>query len=238
MAMSNQTGDIEFQQSGRFSAPSSASAEIFWPQPTAKGGPAKRTLDVVGALIALMIFLPLFVFVAIAIRLTSPGPVFYGHRRVGFGRRPFKCWKFRSMRTDADAALQRYLDENPELREEWRATRKLKNDPRVTPLGQVLRDYSVDELPQLINVLLGDMSFVGPRPVVDEELDRYGDVAPIYLSARPGITGLWQISGRSDTSYEERVRLDRDYVTNWSIGADVSILLRTVPTVIGKHGSY
>lgn len=238
MAMIERSGEIELQHHGLSPRPNAASAEIFWPPAIAKGGFAKRALDVIGALTALIVFFPLFVFAAIAIRLTSSGPVFYGHERVGFGRRHFKCWKFRSMYVDAEKALQRHLNENPALLEEWQATRKLKNDPRVTRFGQVLRDYSIDELPQLINVIVGDMSFVGPRPVVEEELDRYGDAAPVYLSVRPGITGLWQVSGRTDTSYEERVRLDEHYVKNWSMGTDIRILLRTVPAVIGKHGSY
>ena len=142
------------------------------------------------------------------------------------------------MMTDGDAVLERHFASNPKARLEWAASRKLKDDPRVTALGRVLRVYSVDELPQLINVLRGEMSFVGPRPVVTDELDRYGPSAQAYLAARPGITGLWQTSGRSDTSYENRVELDSQYVSEWSFWMDFMILLRTIPVVLGAKGSY
>ena len=204
----------------------------------AVGGGVKRALDLVLAMIALILFSPLILMVALAIWLTDPGPVFYGHRRVGLGGRAFRCLKFRSMASDGDRVLEAHLAAHPEARAEWQATRKLKDDPRVTRLGRVLREYSVDELPQLINVLRGEMSFVGPRPVVAEELARFGPQAALYLAARPGITGLWQVSGRSDTTYEERVALDSRYVTTWSILGDLWIVLRTVPAVLGARGSY
>jgi exopolysaccharide production protein ExoY len=201
------------------------------------GGAAKRALDIVLASVALLALSPLFVFVAVLLRLTDPGPVFFGHKRVGLGGRSFRCLKFRTMCTDADAVLDRLLASDPAAAEEWQATRKLRNDPRISRVGRILREYSVDELPQLINVIRGEMSLVGPRPVVTAELMRYGNAAVHYLSARPGITGLWQVSGRSDTPYATRIALDARYVTQWSLRGDALILLRTVPAVIGARGS-
>lgn len=202
------------------------------------GGWSKRAMDAILAAVLLLACLPLFVLLCIAIRLTSPGPALYGHERVGLRGKPFRCWKLRTMVCDGDAILKAHLASNPEARREWDETRKLTDDPRVTSLGKVFRTYSVDELPQLINVLFGDMSFVGPRPVVEDELKRYGAYRHAYLSARPGITGLWQTSGRSDTSYDYRVALDDRYVREWSFATDMRILLRTVPVVLGARGSY
>ncbi|PJI91458.1 exopolysaccharide production protein ExoY [Yoonia maricola] len=204
----------------------------------AVGGILKRAVDIIIASTALLMLAPLFVMVAIAVKLAAPGPALYGHSRVGYQGRTFRCWKFRSMVTDGDRVLQEYLTQNPQERDTWERDRKLRNDPRVTRIGAVLRAYSVDELPQLINVLFGDMSIVGPRPVVDDELAMYGTAAPIYLSARPGITGLWQVSGRSDTSYEQRVSFDTTYVQGWSLVSDISIILRTIPAVVSSRGSY
>lgn len=201
------------------------------------GGVAKRAFDMIVAALFLLTFSPLLLLVAAAVRLGSPGPVLFGHTRVGHDGRPFRCWKFRSMVTDGDAVLEAHFASNPGARAEWEATRKLKDDPRVTPLGRVMRAYSVDELPQFFNVLLGDMSLVGPRPVVVEELERYGPAAAAYLAARPGLTGLWQISGRSDTSYGQRVALDSRYAAEWSLALDARILLRTVPVVLAARGA-
>lgn len=206
--------------------------------PSALGGWSKRITDSVLAGAALIAFLPLFVLLALAIKMSSPGPVLFGHERIGLRGEKFRCWKLRTMVTNGDTVLEAHLAAHPEARREWIETRKLIQDPRVTPLGEVLRKYSVDELPQLINVLRGEMSFVGPRPVVDDELQRYGPHAQAYLSARPGITGLWQTSGRSDTSYEYRVALDDRYVRDWSFGEDIRILLRTIPVVLRARGSY
>jgi len=204
----------------------------------AVGGGVKRGLDIFLAVTMLVVLLPLFGMVALAIRLSGPGPIFFGHERIGLGGRRFRCLKFRSMAVDSDRLLAEHLAANPVAQAEWDATRKLKNDPRVSPFGRVLREYSVDELPQVINVLRGDMSFVGPRPVVAQELERFGPQAALYLSARPGITGLWQVSGRSDTSYSERVALDSTYVAGWSLWGDFVIALRTIPAVLGARGSY
>ncbi len=202
------------------------------------GGWAKRITDSFLAGAALAAFFPLFLLLFIAIKVTSPGPALYGHERIGWRGKSFRCWKLRTMVCDGDAVLAAHLEADPDARREWEESRKLTNDPRVTSLGKVLRTYSVDELPQLINVLCGEMSFVGPRPVVKDELERYGPYVQAYLSARPGITGLWQTSGRSDTSYEYRVALDDRYVREWSFAADIRILLRTVPVVLKARGSY
>lgn len=201
------------------------------------GGAVKRLVDILLALTFLILFSPLLLFVAALVRLDSPGPVFYGHPRIGHGGRSFRCLKFRTMVTDGDAVLEQHLASVPGARAEWDANRKLRDDPRVTRVGQILRDYSVDELPQLLNVLWGSMSLVGPRPVVQEELDRYAAAASAYLSARPGITGLWQVSGRSDTNYDRRVELDQLYVAEWSFWRDCLILARTVPVVLSARGA-
>lgn len=203
----------------------------------AVGGPGKRVADLVLASAALVVLSPIFLFAALMVRASGPGPILFGHSRIGLGGRDFRCLKFRTMCHDAEAVLQAHLARDPALAAEWQATRKLRHDPRVTRIGRVLRAYSIDELPQLLNVIRGEMSLVGPRPVVQSELARYGRAAVHYLSARPGITGLWQVSGRSDTSYETRVRLDSEYVTGWSAARDASIVLRTIPAVIGARGS-
>ena len=202
------------------------------------GGWPKRVADSVLAGAAIAAFFPLLLLLCVAVKLSSPGPVLYGHERIGPRGKPFRCWKLRTMVCDGDAVLAAHLAADPDAQREWEETRKLTNDPRVTALGRVLRTYSVDELPRLINVLCGEMSFVGPRPVVLDELERYGPYVQAYLSARPGITGLWQTSGRSDTSYEYRVALDDRYVREWSFAADIRILLRTVPVVLGARVSY
>ncbi|MDJ1006300.1 MAG: sugar transferase [Paracoccaceae bacterium] len=201
------------------------------------GGLTKRAADILAAALLVLLFLPLFLLLGIAVKLSSRGPMLFGHARIGQGGRSFRCWKFRTMVADGEAVLAAHFAAHPEARAEWERDRKLKADPRVTRLGQVLRTYSVDELPQLINVVLGDMSLVGPRPVVDEELARYGPAVGAYLAARPGITGLWQTSGRSDTGYDQRVALDSRYAAEWSHGLDLLILLRTIPAVLGARGS-
>ena len=198
----------------------------------------KRSFDIVGAILFLLLFSPLFVAVAIAIKLNDGGPIFYAHRRVGRRRTPFDCLKFRTMATDADERLQRWRHENPTLYEEFLKTFKLREDPRVTAPGKWLRRTSLDELPQLFNVLRGDMSLVGPRPVVERELDEYyGSAAQLYCRARPGMTGLWQVSGRSDTSYEERITYDEWYILNWTFWYDIVILLQTAWIVFSGKGA-
>jgi exopolysaccharide production protein ExoY len=202
------------------------------------GGRAKRLFDIVVALVAVIGLLPLLAIIAIIIWWVSPGPVIFRHRRVGFHGQTFYCQKFRTMVPDADRVLEDHLQSDPEAKAEWEATRKLKKDPRVFLVGEILRKTSFDELPQLINVLRGEMSIVGPRPIVVGEIGMYGRDFPYYCRARPGMTGPWQVSGRNDVSYQERVRLDRVYVANWSFSTDVHILFKTVPAVISLRGCY
>jgi exopolysaccharide production protein ExoY len=209
-----------------------------WPRSRPLGGFIKRGIDVFVCASALLIFLPLFALVAGTIAILEGRPVLYGHERVGFGRRSFRCLKFRTMVKNGDEVFRRYLQEHPEAKREWVATRKLKADPRITAVGAVLRKTSLDELPQLINVLRGEMSLVGPRPIVTDELKMYGSDCEYYFQVRPGITGEWQVSGRSDASYQGRVALDRAYVENWSLRKDIYIILKTIPAVLAARGSY
>ena len=199
---------------------------------------AKRALDIIGAGVGLVLLSPFFLIVALLVRADG-GPAFFAHQRVGRGGKLFGCLKFRSMVIDSQARLEALLASDPAARAEWEATRKLKNDPRITPIGRFLRSTSLDELPQLINVLRGEMSLVGPRPVQEAEIDRYyGASAAHYMAVRPGITGLWQVSGRSETSYESRVALDVAYVSRPSLLADLSILLRTPVAVVSRRGAH
>jgi exopolysaccharide production protein ExoY len=217
-----------------FSSPDSEPGEVAGPL----GGTLKRSSDVVVASLCLFIFAPLMVAIALAIWMTMGGPVLFPQRRIGYKGTVFTCLKFRTMRRDADAALARHLAENPVAAAEWASTKKLKKDPRITRLGLMLRRSSLDELPQLLNVLRGEMSCVGPRPVVADELANYGTLVSDYLRVRPGLTGLWQVGGRNDVTYAERVALDSRYVRTWSLRADLTILLRTVPAVVLARGSY
>jgi lipopolysaccharide/colanic/teichoic acid biosynthesis glycosyltransferase len=184
-----------------------------------------------------VVILPLTLAIALAVKLTSRGPAFYGHRRVGQGGQEIQVWKFRSMVTNADAVLAAHLAAHPDAQIEWQQTQKLVNDPRVTPLGAWLRKTSLDELPQLWNVLKGDMSLVGPRPIIHSECRHYGEFMELYDSVPPGLSGLWQVSGRSNTSYAQRVELDVAYVRNWSFWLDLYILARTVPSVLAARGA-
>jgi len=198
----------------------------------------KRILDLTLTILGAIFVLPLIGIIAIWIRLDSRGPVFYSQRRIGQGRREFHAWKFRSMVHNADQVLARYLAANSELRAEWERDHKLRNDPRVTAVGRFLRRTSLDELPQLWNVFKGDMSLVGPRPIVETEVPRYGSSFDLYTKVKGGLTGLWQVSGRNDTSYAERVRLDTVYVRNWSVWVDLCILFRTIGAVVLRKGAY
>jgi len=197
----------------------------------------KRVFDVVCSALLLALTSPLFLCVAAQIR-ASGGAVFFGHQRIGQNGKPFPCYKFRTMAPNADLLLKELLANDPKAREEWERDFKLKNDPRITKIGGFLRKTSLDELPQLWNVFRGQMSLVGPRPVVHAELERYGDQLNYYLEARPGITGLWQTSGRNDVSYETRVYLDAWYVKNWTLFTDIIILIRTVKVLLVKDGAY
>ena len=198
---------------------------------------AKRLFDIGCVALLLLLLAPLFLAIAVAVRLSSPGPVFFGHNRIGRGGRHFRALKFRTMHV-GDQILRDHLAANPAAAAEWAATQKLKNDPRVTKVGAFLRRTSIDELPQLWNVLRGDMSLVGPRPIVDDETEKYGEVLALYLRVTPGITGLWQVSGRNNTSYEQRVWLDAHYVRNWSLTLDLYIMVRTISVVLRRDGAY
>ena len=197
----------------------------------------KRMLDILLAVVASLLFLPAFMILPPLIKLTSRGPVFYRHRRLGKNGRPILIWKFRSMYEDADRRLKEMLSGNSVAAEEWNTGFKLMDDPRVTWLGRFLRKTSLDEIPQLINVFSGEMSFIGPRPIVEEEVKYYGEAYRIFSSVSPGITGLWQVSGRSDTGYVRRIALDTYYVLNWSPWMDLWILVRTVYAVLFMRGA-
>jgi Undecaprenyl-phosphate galactose phosphotransferase WbaP len=200
----------------------------------------KRLVDIALSAILIAVATPLMFGIGLVIRLKSPGPVLYRHQgRIGRNGVRFGALKIRTMVNDSQRVLEEYLRSSPEARAEWEATQKLRNDPRIIPgIGHFLRRTSLDELPQLWNVLVGDMSLVGPRPIVAAEIEKYHRVYPLYLRVRPGLTGLWQVSGRNNTSYEDRVRLDSYYVRNWSLWLDYFLLLRTVRTVVFREGSY
>jgi exopolysaccharide production protein ExoY len=196
------------------------------------GGRAKRLIDLLISAAALTALFPLMVILFVLVRTTMGAPVFFAHRRIGHDRKVFYCYKFRTMVNDAENVLQEHLHQNPDAAQEWMETQKLKYDPRVTTVGQLLRKSSLDELPQLFNILRGDMSCVGPRPIVEEELRHYGVAAETYIRARPGLTGMWQINGRSLVDYSQRVSLDCQYVQHWSIWKDITILMRTMFVVL------
>ncbi|WP_245409729.1 sugar transferase [Pararhizobium haloflavum] len=196
------------------------------------GGWIKRGLDLAIALTALLLAAPIMVIIAIVLRATTGGSAIFAHRRVGFDGKPFDCYKFRTMVMNGQDVLAEHLARNPEAAAEWERCHKLRRDPRITFFGYILRKSSLDELPQLFNVLKGEMSCVGPRPIVADELPRYGEQVSDYLRVRPGLTGLWQVTGRSSTDYASRIALDSQYVRGWSIGTDLVILLRTVVAVM------
>ncbi|MGV1760057.1 sugar transferase [Rhizobium sp. A22-96] len=198
----------------------------------------KRLIDATLAVIALVVLAPMILMVVAILLVTQGRPIFHSHRRIGRHGVLFSCFKFRTMVVNSEEVLARHLDTNPALRAEWNATRKLKDDPRVTPFGQLLRKNSVDEIPQLLNVIRGEMSLVGPRPIVTSEAELYGVHFVDYMRVRPGLTGLWQVSGRSDTSYDTRVELDTRYVTEQSLVGDIVIMAKTIPAVLTSRGSY
>jgi undecaprenyl-phosphate galactose phosphotransferase len=203
---------------------------------TGFGRAIKLGLDVVIAVLALIFLSPLLLAIAVYVKADG-GPALYEQTRIGRGGRHFRCWKFRTMVVGAEQRLLALLASDPAAAAEWAETQKLTSDPRVTGIGAVLRRTSLDELPQLLNVLHGDMSLVGPRPITDAEVERYADDIATYCAVRPGVTGLWQVSGRSQTSYAHRVQLDVRYVRNWSLLWDLSILLRTIPAVLSRRGA-
>lgn len=223
--------DVEGSQHGRASA---VDAEVSPRQGVYRQG-GKRVLDVALVMIAALPVLPVIALLALCIRVGGVRP-FYGHVRVGRDGRMFRCWKLRTMVEDGDAHLARHLAENPAAAREWAESRKLSRDPRITWFGRMLRRSSLDELPQLWNVLRGEMSLVGPRPVTAEEIGRYGLAREAYLQMRPGITGLWQVSGRNRLTYAERVALDMRYARECGLGLDLRIIAATVPAVLGMSG--
>ncbi len=198
----------------------------------------KRWAEVGLVLVVSILLLPLLCLIAAVVWMSSPGPILFSHRRIRRHGEFFTMWKFRTMCINSGEVLERYLEAHPDARAEWRATHKLKNDPRVTGVGRLLRHTSLDELPQLWNVLNGSMSLVGPRPIVAAEVEKYGDHFKDYCAVKPGITGLWQVSGRSELSYSDRVELDRDYAQHWSLRGDADILLRTWSSVVNRDGAY
>ncbi len=197
----------------------------------------KRLLDILIVCSFLPALLPLLLIVAVIVRISSPGPILYRQRRIGRFGREFELWKFRSMYVNSDEILRNHLKASDQAAREWAQSRKLKMDPRVTRLGNLLRRASLDELPQFVNVLVGDMSLVGPRPIVSAEKAQYRDAYFFYASARPGLTGLWQVSGRSNLAYHQRVALDESYIRGWNLALDIQILWRTARVVWQSKGA-
>ena len=211
-------------------------AGIFPRHEPSRGG--KRAVDVVLSLLALIAFGPLMAIVAVLIFIFDPGPVLFSQRRIGLGGEHFKCLKFRTMSCNADHRLHALFARDPDAQREWRETQKLRHDPRITPLGRFLRLSSIDELPQFLNVLRGDMSIVGPRPIIDIERYRYGRHFADYCSVKPGLTGLWQVSGRNHTTYRRRVALDVFYCRNVSARLDLWVVLKTPGAILRREGAY
>ena len=210
---------------------------VSTPEPAASvGGWSKQVMDRCGAAVLLLLLAPLFLLLTLLIRRDG-GAALFRHQRLGANGQMFPCMKFRTMVAEADKVLEHLLANDPVAAMEWRATQKLRRDPRITSVGHFLRKSSLDELPQLFNVLRGEMSLVGPRPIVRTEIARYGTEIRYYYQARPGLTGLWQVSGRSDTSYAQRVELDVRYVANWTFMRDIVIVLKTIPAVLLRKGA-
>ncbi len=205
---------------------------------TPVGGATKRAFDLTTGILILVIIAPVLAAIAAAIYLSGSGRVLFRHRRVGFGGREFSCYKFRSMIENSETVLQAHLRDNAAAAAEWARDQKLKNDPRITPMGRILRSSSLDELPQVFNVIKGEMSLVGPRPIVASEAERFGPEFERYKTARPGITGLWQVSGRSNCSYAERIQHDANYVKEWSMARDLMIIGKTTKVVLSRRGSF
>ena len=201
-------------------------------------GVLKRITDILITLLLSLVFLPVFLLTALLIHLDSPGPVLYAQLRLGKNGRKILIYKFRSMLVDADHILAEYLENCPSARHEWEQTQKLRSDPRITRVGRWIREFSLDELPQLFNILKGDMSLVGPRPILPEQEGLYGPGIDFYRKVRPGLTGFWQVSGRNHTTFFQRTLYDTHYVRNWSIWLDIHILLRTVWVVLSRDGAY
>lgn len=213
------------------------SPETMAPEQTQGIDTLKRGFDICVAAISLIFLFPLILLFALLVRFQDGGNAIFSQSRYGLNGKTFKCYKLRTMSTNASAQLEEMLERCPNIRQEWQATQKLRNDPRITPLGKFLRKSSIDELPQLWNVLKGDMSIVGPRPIVENEIQKYGDHYRLYTAVRPGLTGLWQVEGRTDTTYQERVEMDVRYVLNRSFFTDLWIVLKTIPAVLASRGA-
>jgi len=198
----------------------------------------KRVIDVLASIIIPLGLMPVLAICCAVIFIDSPGPIFFKHRRIGLAGKEFYMWKFRSMCHNPEHVLNAHLQQHPEILDEWMRTHKLMNDPRVTPVGRFMRRFSLDELPQFWNVITGEMSLIGPRPIVRDEVAKYGDAMGAYYAVRPGMSGLWQVSGRSDITYEERVKLDAHYSEHWSLAMDAGIFLRTFGAVLKGSGAY
>ncbi len=198
---------------------------------------AKRAFDVISALTALVVLSPFFVVIALIGKLDG-GPAFFVQDRYGLNGKTFRMIKFRSMRVNAEAHLKKLLAEDPIAAAEWRSYQKLKCDPRITPLGAILRKTSIDELPQLVNVLRGDMSLVGPRPMLPDQIAAYGPAISVYVNVRPGITGKWQVGGRNETTFRERASIDASYVKSWTFWGDIVIILKTIPALLNSKNAY
>jgi Undecaprenyl-phosphate galactose phosphotransferase WbaP len=198
----------------------------------------KRFLDLVMVILGGIIIFPFMLIIALLIKISSPGPVLYSHTRLGQNGKRFKVYKFRSMVIDAGERLKNLLDSDPKIREEWEVNYKLRNDPRITKIGKFLRMSSLDELPQIINVLKNEMSLVGPRPITEDEVEKYGENYERIFSVKPGITGLWQVSGRSDTDYHERIAYDIYYLQSWSVWLDLWVVYKTFSVVLRGKGAY
>lgn len=200
----------------------------------------KRVFDFIFSLSALIFLSPVFIIFSILIKIISPeGPIFFGHKRIGKDGKFFRVYKFRTMVPDAEAKLKKMLNENPEIRKEYEKDFKLKDDPRIIPkIGEFMRKSSIDELPQFVNALIGDMSIVGPRPIVEKEVEKYGKYAIKLYSVKPGVTGLWQVSGRNDIEYDERVTLDMEYIDKQSLLLDIKIIIDTIKVMIFRKGAY
>ena len=215
-----------------------AGTSAFSPERLFRYRVIKRGVDLMLVCVCLPVLLLMIASIAIVIRLSSPGPIFFSHRRIRRHGRFFSMWKFRTMCVNSAEVLENYLAANPDARAEWRKDHKLKHDPRVTRVGEFLRRTSLDELPQIWNVITGSMSLVGPRPIVAAEVEKYGTYFTDYCLVKPGVTGLWQVSGRSRVSYPERVQLDRQYAHHWSLAGDLRILCRTLSSVANQDGAY
>ncbi len=224
----------------RVELPFASTSEIFVSSKKSPvGGLSKQVFDRIFSAIALLACAPLFLAIAVVLKILSPGPVFFRHERVGFGGKSFYCLKFRTMVVDSNERLRAHLAACPEAREEFKAQRKLRKDPRIVPgIGNFLRRTSLDEMPQLLNVLCNEMSIVGPRPVTSEETVLYGASKGDYMSVRPGITGLWQVSGRNSLTFDQRIKIDTRYVRKWTFFGDLGIILRTVRVLWIGEGVY